>query len=113
MGKQQLSDRKYKSLMKMIDVALPNFDDGKDAEKATARAPAPVVRHTSFARSRARAADEEEDDELKVHEETTDDESDDPSDDDGDGDGEKEKFYDTPDIADGVSVSFLQPLPPC
>ncbi|KAK4052926.1 Vacuolar protein sorting-associated protein 13 [Microbotryomycetes sp. JL221] len=93
-----LSDRKYKSLMKMIDVALPNFDDNKKADPTTARVPAPVVRHTSFARSRTRAADDEEDTELHVHEETTDDGEEDGED--GEDTG-KEKFYDTEDIADG------------
>ncbi|KAK4050444.1 Vacuolar protein sorting-associated protein 13 [Microbotryomycetes sp. JL201] len=92
-----LSDRKYKSLMKMIDVALPNFDDDSSKTDASnSRQPLPVNRHASFARSRARAVDDEEDADLHIHEETTDDGAGDE-----DEEADKDKFYDTEDIADG------------
>ncbi|GAA5952650.1 hypothetical protein JCM21900_006060 [Sporobolomyces salmonicolor] len=92
-----VSDRKYKSMMRMIDVALPNFDS--DAEKSVTSRPSlqPVARHTSFAQSRSRAAGED-DEELQVLGDTDSDGSGDADDEQEDG---KDEFFDTPDIADG------------
>lgn len=101
------SDRKYKSLMRMIDVALPKFDD--PANSPTTRPPAqPMPRHTSFAQSRNKVVSDEEDDDLQVGGDTdTEGESD--SEDEKEG-GTEEEFYDTPDIVDGVRP-FLSGAP--
>lgn len=93
---KQLSDRKYKSMMRMIDVALPKFDDD-DAE--TSR-PGPTVRQLStFGQSSRRKID----DETEYHTEPNEADSDD-EDVDGEVEGEnsKDEFFDTEDMADGV-----------
>ncbi|ORY90221.1 hypothetical protein BCR35DRAFT_261800 [Leucosporidium creatinivorum] len=104
-----LSDRKYKSLMRMIDVAIPKFGDDDDPS-STRPSINPVVRHTSFARSRTADDDDEE---YNVEHEDSDDGADkEPDDDDGEGTvrgdddkeedgGEKDVFFDTQDIAEG------------
>ncbi|GJN91455.1 hypothetical protein Rhopal_004478-T1 [Rhodotorula paludigena] len=92
------SDRKYKSLMRMIDVALPKFDD--PANSPSTRPPAqPMPRHTSFAQSRNKVVSDEEDDDLQVGGDT-DTEGGSDSEDEKEG-GTEEEFYDTPDIVDG------------
>ncbi|GAA5992083.1 hypothetical protein JCM10908_000736 [Rhodotorula pacifica] len=98
------SDRKYKSLMRMIDVAVPKFGDPSSAPSSRpAIEPAPG--HTSFARSRSRVPTVDEDDEdLEIKHETDSEGSEtavSEQDDDGDKAEEKDEFFDTPDIADG------------
>ncbi|BGP36549.1 Vacuolar protein sorting-associated protein 13 [Rhodotorula kratochvilovae] len=93
------SDRKYKSLMRMIDVALPKFDDPNAASRS--RPPIqPVVRHSSFARSRSRVVPDEDDEDLTVGDET-DEEASEAGEVEEDKDDGKDEFFDTPDIADG------------
>ncbi|GAA6061937.1 hypothetical protein JCM10212_001505 [Sporobolomyces blumeae] len=93
-----ISDRKYKSMMRMIDVAIPKFNP--DAEKTVTTRPtlAKAPRHTSFAQSRSKVKEDEEDEELHVGEDTASEESDDE---DEEKEGGKDEFFDTPDIADG------------
>lgn len=89
-------------MMHMIDVAVPNFDG--DDDTPTRPQLVPAARHTSFAQSRSRADDDDE--EYHVDVESDDEpEADEADDDDGDKDdeGEKEEFFDTQDIAEGVS----------
>ncbi|SCV68005.1 BQ2448_126 [Microbotryum intermedium] len=90
-----LSDRKYKSLMRMIDVALPKFGDDKNAsEDAAARPPPIVTRHSSFARSRPVVHED-----VEYHVEKA--ESEHEEDEDEDETGEKEEFFDTEDSPGG------------
>ncbi|GAA5849449.1 hypothetical protein JCM5353_001982 [Sporobolomyces roseus] len=95
-----ISDRKYKSMMRMIDIAIPHFNS--DAEKTVTTRPAlqPAARHTSFAQSKSKVPQHEDDDELRVDEDTASEGSDDEVEEDKEEDG-KDEFFDTPDIADG------------
>ncbi|KAL7343935.1 hypothetical protein BJY59DRAFT_711306 [Rhodotorula toruloides] len=95
------SDRKYKSLMRMIDVAIPHFGD--EDVQVQRPGPQPNQRGTSFAQSRSRAATLDDDDEDLHVGHYTDSESaeGDAGDDEDDKDGGKDEFFDTPDIADG------------
>jgi len=103
---RQISDRKYKSMMRMIDIAIPHFNS--DAEKTVTTRPAlqPAARHTSFAQSKSKVPQHDDDDELRVDEDTASEGSDDEeAEGEKDEDG-KDEFFDTPDIADGVSPIF-------
>ncbi|GAA6006460.1 hypothetical protein JCM10207_004941 [Rhodosporidiobolus poonsookiae] len=96
-----LSDRKYKSLMRMIDVAIPQFGDPNPDNAPTTRPSIqPTVRHTSFAQSRSRVPQDDDDDGLSVGT-ATDSERGDETDEEEDKDGGKDEFFDTQDIADG------------
>lgn len=81
--------------MRMIDVALPKFDDPANSTADLSRhAEPPMIRQTStFAKKRA--ADEEEYHLMQEEEE--------------DKDG-KEEFFDTEDMLEGVSSSSLTPF---
>lgn len=83
----QLSDRKYKSMMRMIDVALPKFDD--PSSDHSRHVEQPLIRETA-AFAKKKATDEEEYHLMQEDEE--------------DKDG-KEEFFDTEDMVDGVSFS--------
>ncbi|KDE03795.1 hypothetical protein MVLG_05736 [Microbotryum lychnidis-dioicae p1A1 Lamole] len=90
-----LSDRKYKSLMRMIDVALPKFGDDKSASENAATRPPPIVtRHSSFARSRPVVHED-----VEYHVEKA--ESEPEEEEDEDDTGEKEEFFDTEDSPTG------------
>lgn len=88
----QISDRKYKGMMRMIDVALPRFgNDGPAATGQPVQSAAP--RRTSFTKSRVAKEDEEfllDRDSDKDHKEQ-------------DVAGAKDEFFDTEDFAEGVS----------
>ncbi|KWU46731.1 hypothetical protein RHOSPDRAFT_14825 [Rhodotorula sp. JG-1b] len=98
------SDRKYKSLMRMIDIVIPKFGDPSNAP-STRPALDSGIGHTSFARSRSRVPTVDDDDEeLQINQETDSEGSEtavEEEDDDGEKGDEKEEFFDTPDIADG------------
>lgn len=97
----QLSDRKYKSMMRMIDVALPKFDDNPK-DDVSSHPIAQPMRHTStFAQ--ARAAEEEE---IEHHLDEQHSDEEDGKEEDAEA-GEKDEFFDTPDISDGVSLAIL------
>lgn len=96
--------------MRMIDVAIPKFGD----DDASPSRPSinPVVRHTSFARSRT--VDDDDEEYNVEHEDSDDGEDKEADDDDGEGTvkgdddkeddgGDKDVFFDTQDIAEGVS----------
>lgn len=97
--------------MKMIDVAVPKFgDDAEDGANAGRPDINPVVRHTSFARSRSRTIDDDDEEYNVDHDSSS--EEDDEDDEDGNeteqdkaGDGEKEEFFDTQDISTDVSTT--------
>ncbi|GAA5859573.1 hypothetical protein JCM8547_006147 [Rhodosporidiobolus lusitaniae] len=98
-----LSDRKYKSLMRMIDVAIPKFDE-PSGDKAPQRPDIhTAARHTSFAQSRNRIPKDDDDDHLSVGGDIDSDAgTDGGTDEDEDGkEGGKDEFFDTQDIADG------------
>ncbi len=98
-----LSDRKYKSLMKMIDVALPKFDDDADTTGASTRPPvAPTGRHTSFAQSR-HIDDMGDDEELHGIHLSQDPDADEDAEADDDADG-KDEFFEVQDIADTTNI---------
>lgn len=102
------SDRKYKSLMRMIDVALPKFDD-PNAPPPSRPSIEPAARHTSFARSRSRVPGDGDED-LTVGPETDDEASDgerEDGEDKDDKDDQDDKFYEVPDIADGVRFLLI------
>ena len=95
--------------MRMIDVAIPKFgdDDSPPTSRPTIN---PVVGHTSFARSRTA----EDDEEYNVeHEDSgSDEEGSEDGTERGDGDkedegAEKDVFFDTQDMAEGVSFDRL------
>ncbi|GAA5827080.1 hypothetical protein JCM11251_002234 [Rhodosporidiobolus azoricus] len=98
-----LSDRKYKSLMRMIDVAIPKFGVSDADNAPSARPSIEPVRHTSFAPSRSRVPKDDDDDHLSVGGHTDDEggDSDGEEDDDVEKEGGKEEFFDTQDIAEG------------
>ena len=89
----------------MIDIAIPHFNS--EAEKTVTTRPAlqPAARHTSFAQSKSKVPQHEDDDELRVDEDTASEGSDDEAEEEKEEDG-KDEFFDTPDIADGVSLKF-------
>ncbi|KAM0749832.1 hypothetical protein T439DRAFT_348604 [Meredithblackwellia eburnea MCA 4105] len=87
-----ISDRKYKSMMRMIDVALPKFDDSAPARPALA----PHATST-FGQSARPAVD----DDAEYHLEATAEESESESEAEEDEVTGKEEFFDPPDIADG------------
>lgn len=100
------SDRKYKSMMRMIDVAIPKFNG--DAEKNVTTRPAlhPAARHTSFAQSKTKVPKDDEDEDLHISEDTASEGSDkgEEEEEEEEKEGGKDEFFDTPDIADGVSA---------
>lgn len=99
----------------MIDVAIPKFHG--DAEKnVTTRPPLAVAtRHTSFAQSKSKVPKVDDDEEdLHIAEDTASEDSD--NDDDGEEEedkGAKDEFFDTPDIADGVSRCSFESIKRC
>ncbi|GAA5995177.1 hypothetical protein JCM5350_001861 [Sporobolomyces pararoseus] len=97
------SDRKYKSMMRMIDVAIPKFNG--DAEKNVTTRPAlhPAARHTSFAQSKTKVPKDDEDEDLHISEDTASEGSDkgEEEEEEEEKEGGKDEFFDTPDIADG------------
>ncbi|GAA5969299.1 hypothetical protein JCM11641_007543 [Rhodosporidiobolus odoratus] len=95
-----LSDRKYKSLMRMIDVAIPKFGE-PDPKNAPTTRPSlqPTVRHTSFAKSRSRVP--QEDDHLSVGGDTDSERGGEDDVEEEDDENAKDEFYETQDIADG------------
>ncbi|GAA5925213.1 hypothetical protein JCM10213_008734 [Rhodosporidiobolus nylandii] len=96
-----LSDRKYKSLMRMIDVAVPKFGDSDTGNPPSARPSIqPVVRHTSFAPSRSKVPKDDDEDHLSVGDTDSERGREGDGEDDED-EGAKEEFYETQDIADG------------
>lgn len=100
----QFSDRKYKSLMRMIDIAIPKFSG--DGETSPSRPSIdPIAQHTSFARSRSRVppASDDDDDDLTVRHQSDSDNDETARDDDVEGEkgDDKDEFFDTADIADG------------
>ncbi|BGP21450.1 Vacuolar protein sorting-associated protein 13 [Rhodotorula toruloides] len=97
------SDRKYKSLMRMIDVAIPHFGDEDEDVQAQRPGPQPNQRGISFAQSRSRVADlDDGDEDLHIgHDTDSEGAENDAVNDDDDKDGGKDEFFDTPDIADG------------
>lgn len=97
-----LSDRKYKSLMRMIDAALPKFGDQDDDKTQSRPAINPVVRHTSFARSRSRPAEDDDEEYNVEHESSDDDDAEDDGEKDKGAEGEKDVFFDTQDISTDV-----------
>ncbi|GAA5898641.1 hypothetical protein JCM6882_000886 [Rhodosporidiobolus microsporus] len=97
-----LSDRKYKSLMRMIDVAVPKFGEANPDNAPSARPGIqPVVRHTSFAPSRSRVPKDDDDDHLSVGGDTDDEDGETDEEDDDEKEGGKDEFFDTQDIAEG------------
>ncbi|GAA6031882.1 hypothetical protein JCM8097_003317 [Rhodosporidiobolus ruineniae] len=96
-----LSDRKYKSLMRMIDVAVPKFgDDNPDNAPSSRPSLEAAPRHTSFAQSRSRVP-RDDDDHLSVGGETDSERGDEEESDEEDVKSGKDQFFDTEDIADG------------
>lgn len=98
---RQLSDRKYKSMMRMIDVALPKFDDPAPPTTTSASGTLEVPRFigrrsSAFVQSREAAQNEEEYHVLQEEEEEE------------DAGGKKDEFFDVEEL-DVVSSFPLDP----
>lgn len=93
----------------MIDVAIPKFGDD-DAQPTSRPSVNPVVGHSSFARSRPEEDDEEynvENEDSGSDSEESDDGTEKGQDDKEEEGGDKDVFFDTQDIAEGVSFESL------